>query len=38
MVLGIEIKVLVPFIGFEGIAVFGFFVLLNLEKLLQYFV
>ena len=38
MVLGIGIRGLVQFIGFEAIAVFGFFILLNLEKLLQCFV
>lgn len=38
MVLEIGIKSLVQFIGFEPITVFGFFVLSNLEKLLQYFV
>ena len=29
---------LVQFIGFEAFTMFGFFVLSNLEKLLQYFV
>ena len=38
MVLDIGIKGLVQFIEFEAITVFGFFVLLNLEKLMQYFV
>ena len=36
--LGIGIKGLVQFIEFETIVVFAFFVLLNLEKLWQYFV
>ena len=36
--LGIGIKGLVQFIEFETIVVFEFFVLLNLEKLWQYFV
>ena len=36
--LEIGIRGLVQFIGREGIAVFQFFVLLNLEKILQYFV
>ena len=38
MALGIGIRDLIQFIGIEAIAVFGFFALLNLEKLLQYFV
>ena len=36
--LGIGIKGLAQFIEFETIVVFEFFVLLNLEKLWQYFV
>ena len=36
MVLGVGIRGLVQFIGFEAISVFGFFVLLNLENVLQY--
>ena len=38
MVFGIGIKDLVQFVSFEAITVFGLFVLLNLENLLQYFV
>ena len=38
MVLDIGIKGLVQFIEFEAITVFGFFVLLNFEKVMQYFV
>lgn len=36
--MGIGTRGLVQFIGFETFAVFGFFVLVNLDKLLQYFV
>ena len=35
---GLGLGRLVQFIGFKAIALFGCFVLLNLEKLLQYFV
>ena len=38
MVLEIGIKDPAQFAGFEAITVFGFFVILNHEKLLQYFV
>ena len=38
MVLDIGIKGLVQFIEFEAITVFGFFGLLNFEKVMQYFV
>ena len=38
MVFGIGINGLVQFVSFEAITVFGLFVLLNLENLLQYFV
>ena len=38
MVLGIGIRGLVQFIEFDTIVVFEFLVILNLEKLLQYFV
>ena len=38
MVLEIEIRGLAQFIGFEAIPVFRFCVVLNLDKLLEYFV
>ena len=37
MALEIGIEIEVQFIGFEAVAAFGFFVLLDVKKLLQYF-